>query len=458
MQAPTESGGPGLSDRLPPQNLEAERHVLSACLLDAQALDDVLLMISPEDFYREAHGLAYGALKALRDEGRTTDAVALADELIRRGEYKRLGGNEFLAEIANAAPHAANARYHADIVRQKSVTRRLIQSAMDTIRDGYSNLFTAQQLVESAEAKIFAIRDGECSDAAIEAEDLIAAAMTTITGRHEGSGRGLMTGFADLDGLLDGFKDEELSILAARPSMGKTALALQIIEHVSIEQGRPCLFVSLEMGSGALGDRMLATHAMVDGFKIRRPWTMTMAEMNRLGNSAARLSAAKITIADSPSRTVGQIAAMGRRMKHRGGLGLVVIDYLQLIDDERAKGEARHEGIAKISRRLKATARELKVPVIALSQLNRASEQREDRRPRLADLRESGQIEQDADSVLLLHRPEFYDPNDQPGIAEVIVAKNRNGPTGNTRLAFLKSCTRFDSLTTAEQAINAQGF
>lgn len=442
------------SDRLPPHNLDAERMVLSACLLDAQAIDDVLLVLKDGDFYREAHGLAYGAIRALREDGREVDAVTLADELARRGQFERIGGDDFLAEIAGAAPHAANARYHADIVRQKAVTRGLVALSTDTIREAYSGLWASDQLVESAERRLFALRDAEARDSSSTTEELVGDALTRIRAREEADGAseglGVPSGFADLDQFIDRLKPEEMTVLAARPSQGKTALAMQIAVNAALDSGVRCLVVSLEMGRQALADRMLANHAPLDGAKIVRPWTMTFAEKHRLAKAAAELSGAPIVVDDAPTRTVGQIAAMGRRMKRRGGLGLIVVDYLQLIDDERGRGESRHEGVARISRRLKATARELGVPVLALSQLNRQSEQREGLRPRLADLRESGQIEQDADAVLLLHRPDFYDPNDQPGIAEVIVAKNRNGPTGATRLVFLKSFTRFESLQFGE--------
>lgn len=452
-------GANTLDDRLPPQNLEAERHTLSACLLNSEALDEAILVLSPDDFYREAHGVVFRTLKELRDAGRTTDAVILADELIRRGQYKQLGGDDFLAEIANAAPHAANVRYHADIVRQKAVTRNLIQAASETIRDGYSNLFTSQQLVESAESKVFAIRDAVCSSEVFGADRFVGEAMTTIAGRRDGGDEGVPTGFTDLDMMIVGAKPEELVIVAARPSMGKTAFAMQVaVDAASGSDKRrpvPVLVVSLETGRHALGERMLSTHAQINSQSLRRPWLMPYVEANRLANSAAALSQIPIVIDDSPSRTVGQIAANGRRMKHRGGLGLIVIDYMQLLDGEKQRGEGRHEEIAKISRRLKAMARELGVPVIALSQLNRAVEGRsgDDRRPRLSDLRESGQIEQDADTVILLHRPEYYDPADQPGVAEAIVAKNRNGPTGTARLCFRKNCTRFDSLAFGERPI-----
>lgn len=430
---------------LPPQNLDAERHVLSACLMDPETLDDVMLVVRREDFYRDAHGLLWSVLVDLRTSGVPVDAVAVGDELERRGEFARFGGEDALGGIANAAPHSVNALHHAAIVRQKAQTRNLMNAAAETIRDGYSNRMTAAELIEAAEARVFAIRDEGLGGSTIDASALVGETLAAIESRRLGASRGLSTGFGAIDQFLE-LRPSELVILAARPSIGKTALASSVAEHAAIQESVRVLFVSLEMDRGSLMERMISGRAGVEGGRVRRAWLLTPAERKAILEAADVIDRALIEFADSPRQSVSEIAALGRRMKHRGGLGLVVVDYLGLIATVASRTKSRQDEVAEISRSLKAAARELKVPFLVLCQLNRESEKREDRRPRLSDLRESGQIEQDADAVLLLHRPEFYDPDDQPGIAEVVVAKNRNGATGSARLKFVKECTRFEDL------------
>jgi replicative DNA helicase len=441
------AGGGSLSDHLPPQNLEAERCVLGGILLDNEVLHDIAQFLTAADFYRDAHQTVFRAITDLYDQGKAIDAVTLAEELTRRDQYKLVGGDEMLLEIANSVPHAANARYHAEIVRQKSISRQLIQSSTEIIRDGYSNLYTAQQLLESAEQKIFTIAEDQIRGETHEIKDVLAKAMDLVIKRAEERHpvSGVASGFGDLDDFTNGFHSDQLIIVAARPSMGKTALMLNICDHAAINLRIPVLIVSLEMGNLEIGERFLCARSRVDGHKLRTGHGLDTRELNKLSRAFAEMQGAPIFIDDTPARNMLQITAMARRLKLRQDLGLIVVDYIQLIDAEDSR-DSRQEQIAKISRRLKTLARELHVPVIALSQLNRAVESREDRRPRMADLRESGAIEQDADMVLLLHRPEYYDANDQPGIAEVIVAKNRNGPTGSVKLTFLKNLTRFENL------------
>ncbi|MDR3619958.1 MAG: replicative DNA helicase [Paludisphaera borealis] len=448
-------GSGGLGDRLPPQNLDAERGVLGAILLDNDVLHDVIAILSIDDFYRDAHQVVYRAVRDMYDEGKAVDAVTLADELVLRGQYKQIGGDDLLAEIANCVPHAANARYHADIVRQKSVSRQLIQTSTDLIRDGYSNLFTSQQLLETAEQKIFAIREDQIKGELHELKIVLEQAMTRISTRAEEKHpvSGVSSGFIDLDDVTNGFHSDQLIILAARPSMGKTALALNICDHAAINTKVSTLLVSLEMGRLEIGERLLCARSRVDGHKLRTGRGLDYRELNKLGKAFGEMQSSPIFIDDTPARNMLEIMAMARRLKLRQDIGLIVIDYIQLIDAEEQR-DSRQEQIAKISRRLKTLARELRIPVIALSQLNRAVENREDRRPRMADLRESGAIEQDADIVLLLHRPEYYDPNDQPGIAEVIVAKNRSGPTGTVKMTFVKNLTRFENVASIAEPID----
>lgn len=435
-----------LAERLPPQNLEAEQGVLGSILLDNDVLHEVVPLLTVDDFYRDSHQIVYRAVRDLYDLGRAIDAITLADELTRRDEMNAVGGIEFLAEIVNSVPHAANAKYYADIVRQKSISRKLIGSANEILRDGYSNNFTAEQLLEGAEKRIFEIAEDQTKGDTVELKDVVVKAMDRIIERSESRHpiSGVASGFLDLDGVTGGFQPDQLIILAARPSMGKTAFALNICDHAAVELKTPVLFVSLEMGQLELAERLICARSRVDGHKLRTGQNMGTREISQLSRGYDELRSAPMFIDDTPARNVLQITANARRLKMRANLGMIMVDYIQLIDSDNSR-DSRQEQIAKISRRLKTLARELHIPVVALSQLNRAVENREDRRPRMADLRESGAIEQDADMVLLLHRPDYYDQNDQPGVAEVIIAKNRNGATDNVKLTFLKTITRFEN-------------
>lgn len=447
-------------DRLPPQNLEAEQGVLGSIMQDNDVLHEIVPILTADHFYRDTHQTIYRAIRDLYDLGKAIDGITLADELMRRDQLQSIGGAEALADLQNAVPHAANARYYAEIVRQKSISRQLIEAANEMLREGYSNNYTAEQLLEAAERRVFSIAEDQTKGDTVELKEVMVQAMDRIIARSESRHpvTGVGTGFFDLDDITGGFQPEQLVIVAARPSMGKTAFALNVCDHVAVELKTPLLFVSLEMGELELAERLLCARSRIDGRKLRTGQHMGGREIAQLGKSYDEFRTAPIFIDDTPARNMLQITANARRLKMREKLGLIVVDYIQLIDSESSR-DSRQEQIAKISRRLKTLARELHVPVIALSQLNRAVENREDRRPRMADLRESGAIEQDADMVLLLHRPDYYDANDQPGIAEVIVAKNRNGATDTARLTFLKSYTRFESLANiAEPPIDAGPF
>ncbi len=446
-----------LGDRLPPQNLEAERSVLGSVLLDNDVLHEIVPMLGVSDFYRDVHQTIYQAIRDLYDQGKGIDAITLADELIRRDQFDKIGGDETLREIVDSVPHAANAKYYAGIVREKSIGRQLIDSATEIIRDGYSNQYTAQELLESAERKVFAIAEEQIQGDTLDLKDVITKAMDRIAERASSGGHavtGVASGLIDLDDITGGFQAGQLVVLAARPSMGKTALALNICEHCATTGKTPVLFVSLEMGHMEIAERLLCARSRVDGYKLRTGMSLGSREIGQLTKAWNELMKdAQIFIDDTPARNMLQITASARRLRLREKIGLIVVDYIQLVDSEDSR-DSRQEQIAKISRRLKTLARELEIPVIALSQLNRAVESREDRRPRMADLRESGAIEQDADIVLLLHRPEYYDANDQPGIAELIVAKNRNGGVGTVKLNFQKSITRFENLATVAEPLD----
>ena len=369
------------------------------------------------------------------------------EELVRRDLFDSVGGNETLVNLVESVPHAAHAKYYADLVRQKSISRQLIGSANEMLNDGYSNNFTAQELLQSAEKKIFAIAEEETTGETVDIKDVIVEAMERIITKSEDrhAVSGVSTGFYDLDEITAGFQGTQLIILAARPAMGKTAIALNICEHVICTLNKGVLFVSLEMGELELVDRLLSSRARVDGYKLKTGKGLGQQDLAQLGRAYPALHKAPLYIERTPARNSLQITANARRLKLRKDIGMIVLDYIQLVDADDPR-DSRQEQIAKVSRRLKQISRELNVPVVALSQLNRAVENREDRRPRMADLRESGAIEQDADLVLLLHRPEYYDPNDQPGVAELIIAKNRSGGTDTVKLAFLKNLTRFENL------------
>lgn len=443
------------SDRLPPQNLEAEQGVLGSILLDNDVLHEIITFLKAEDFYRDTHQVLFRVIREMYDLGKAIDPITLADELARRGLYAKIGGDEFLEQIVSTVPHAANAKYYAQIVRQKSVQREIIESCNHILREGYSNTLTSDELLELAERRIFDIAEDQTSGDTVELHDVITRAMDRIVRRSEERHpvTGVATGFLELDDITGGFQASQLIILAARPSMGKTAMALNICEHAILERNTSVLFVSLEMGEMELAERLLCARSRVDNHKLRTGQNLGHREMTQLGKAYGELQAAPMFIDDTPARNMLQVTANARRLKMRQDVGLIIVDYIQLVDAEDGR-ESRQEQIAKISRRLKTLARELQVPVIALSQLNRNVENREDRRPRMADLRESGAIEQDADLVLLLHRPEYYDPNDQPGIAEVIVAKNRSGATGTVKLTFLKNITRFENLATVNDPLD----
>jgi len=455
-QAHSPTGDSGLlADRLPPQNIEAEQGVLGSILLDNNVLHEVVPLLRVEDFYRDTHQVIYRAVRELYDLGKPIDMISLSDELSRRDQLKAIGGTETLADILGRVPHSANARYYAQIVRQKSISRDLIECANEMLREGYSNNFTSEELLEAAERRVFSIAEDQTKGETVELKDIVTDAMARIALRSESRHpvSGVATGYLELDDITAGFQPEQLVIVAARPSMGKTALALNICDHVAVINKTGVLFVSLEMGRLELAERLLCARSRVDGHKLRTGQNLGTRELTLLGKGFDELRSAPLFIDDTPLRNMLQITANARRLKRRENLGLIVVDYIQLIDSDDSR-DSRQEQIAKISRRLKTLAREIEVPVIALSQLNRAVENREDRKPRLSDLRESGAIEQDADLVLMLHRPEVYDPNDQPGIAELHLAKNRNGPIGTVKLTFLKNITRFENLSVMAEPID----
>jgi len=450
---------PQLSDlagRVPPHSVEAEKAVLGSILLDPRVLDDVATQLVADDFYVDAHRRIYARILEMHAENRTIDLMLLVEELRRHSEFEAVGGAAYLAEIAQSVAVASHAVYYAEIVRNHALTRSLIHAGTDIVRDAFDLSLEPREIINRAEERIFAVRDRRSSGDAVPVNDVLFEAFQMIDRRMQGEATGVPTGFTDLDKLTGGLHDSELIILAARPSMGKTALATNIAEHVSVDSGLTTLFVSLEMSRLELVQRMLCSRGKINGHKFRSGF-LSAEDREKLVRAAGELSHGQLLIDDSPSKTVTEIAAVARRLKRRSGLRLIVIDYLQLIDPDNPK-DPRQEQVAKITRRLKTLARELKIPILCLAQLNRQTEVAKDNRPRLSHLRESGAIEQDADVVMFVHREEYYHTREEAqaqglcGLAEIIIAKQRNGPIGDVKLTWREEFTRFENSTGAEYA------
>ncbi|MCL6501524.1 MAG: replicative DNA helicase [Pirellulales bacterium] len=445
---------PTVFDRLPPQDPDAERGVLGSLLLDPLMCDEVSLAVRPEEFYVHAHQVLFRHMLALHNEGKRIDATLLVDRLRQHGDLDAAGGVPYLREVVESVPTAANAVHYARIVRAKSTLRQLIHASTEIIHDAYDQSQEARELLAAAEQKIFRILDEQGTGDVAAMADVLQEALSRIDARLErGAGiGGLPTGFTDLDARIGGLHPSELIILAARPSMGKTALATNITDHVAVNCRQSVLFVSLEMSRLELAERMLCSRGRINGHKLRNGF-LSALDKKKLVEVAAEMSAAPLYIDDTPSRTMTEIAATARRLKRQQGLALVVIDYLQLIEPDNPR-DPRQEQVARIARRLKGLARELKIPVLCLAQLNRQAEVTRDNRPRLSHLRESGAIEQDADVVMFVHRDEYYATSEEErsrlaGQADVMVAKQRNGPTGDVKLVWLQEYTRFENFAHA---------
>jgi replicative DNA helicase len=440
------SSDPREIDRLPPHSAEAERSVLGSMLRDNGVIGDVVQIIRPDNFYADAHQKIFLAIIGLYERGHPVDLVLLADWLKEQKYIEDVGGYGYLAELWDAAPTAANAEYYARIVREKAIVRHLIHAGTEVLRDAYDQAMPADELLESAERRILDIAQMGITGQTFTLEQALREAydrIDTRSQRDQMSISGLPTGFVDLDDKTAGLQNSELVIVAARPSVGKTAFALSLTRHVVVEEEQPVFFVSLEQSRIELAERLLCAQARVDSHKLRKGH-LSSDDMQKLIEAGDRLRRAQLFIDDSPGQGMLRIAANARRLKLRHHIKMVVIDYLQLIEPDNRR-DSRQEQVANISRRLKFLAKELDIPVVSLAQLNRSPEDRTDHRPRLADLRESGSIEMDADTVMLLHRPEMYEPGQHTGVVEVIIAKQRNGPTGEITLTFLKQFMRFEN-------------
>lgn len=432
--------------KLPPQSIEAEESVLGGILIENSAIDRALELITPDDFYRDAHRKIMQAMINLNQRSEPIDLVTLHEELKRTNQLQEVGGASALAEIAEKVPTAANVAYYARIVREKSILRGLIHTATEIATRGYESGGNVDQLLDEAEHKIFEISERKVQPTFFRIRDIMVQSMNTIEQLYERKElvTGVPTGFVDLDRLTAGLQPSDLIIIAGRPSMGKTAFALNIAEHAALQARTGVAVFSLEMSKEQLVLRMLCSQARVDQSKVRAGYAADR-DFPKLAMAASRLADAPIYIDDTPALSILELRAKARRLKRdpEARLGLILIDYLQLMRGHEA--ENREQEISSISRSLKALAKELDVPVVALSQLNRQVEGRADKRPVMADLRESGAIEQDADVIAFLYRPIVYDKNAEERDAEVIVAKQRNGPIGNVPLTFLSEYTRFEN-------------
>ncbi|HZO18630.1 MAG TPA: replicative DNA helicase [Gemmatimonadaceae bacterium] len=445
-------------DRRPPWSEDAEQAVLAAMLIDQDAILRATEQVDDTMFYREGHRRIFRAMVAVSERGDVVDPLTLSDELQRRGELDASGGKDYIGFLVDAVPTAANVEYHAKIVREKALLRRLIEASTEIVSEAFDARQTAGELLDHAESRIFDISQQRGREGFTRIKELLWPTMERIEALQRGGKAitGVPSGFTDLDDLTSGFQPSDLIVIAARPSMGKTAFILNIAQHAAIEHNVPVALFSLEMSKESLVQRMLTGEARVDAQKLRKGM-LRDDDFPRLARAAGILAQAPIFIDDSPGITLLEMRSAARRLRADANIGLVVVDYLQLIQSA-SDAENRTQEISQISRSLKALAKELAVPVVALSQLSRATEQRTDKRPQLSDLRESGAIEQDADLVMFIYRQEMYegptdkDGNSLEGRAEVIVGKQRNGPTGIVNLFFHKAYTRFENYSARAQA------
>ncbi|MCV9950288.1 replicative DNA helicase [Paenibacillus sp. BT-177] len=433
-------------DRIPPQNLEAEQAVIGSILLQSEALITAMERVQTEDFYDKAHQMIYEAMIELGESGQPIDLVTLTSKIQDKGQLEDIGGVSYLAKLAHGVPTAANVDYYAQIIEEKAMLRRLIRAATQIVSEGYSSGEDVAGMLSDAERKIMEISNGRSGSGFIAIRDVVMEVFDRVELLHQNKGNttGIPSGFVDLDKMTAGFQRNDLIIVAARPSVGKTAFALNIAQNVAVRAKETVAIFSLEMSAAQLVQRMICAEANLDANVMRTGEIKGDDDWAKLTMGIAALSEAEIYIDDTPGITVADIRAKCRRLKAEKGLGMIVIDYLQLIHGRGKAGENRQQEVSEISRTLKQIARELEVPVIALSQLSRGVEQRQDKRPMMSDLRESGSIEQDADIVAFLYRDDYYNQEtEKKNIIEIIIAKQRNGPVGTVELVFLKNYNKF---------------
>ena len=426
----------------PPSSIDAEVSVIGSMLVDNDMIDPVSELLTKEDFYNTAHQNIYSAIISVYNNNSTVDLVILKEELSRQSILEKCGGATYLLELCEAVPIAVNAIHHAGIIKEKKVKRDLIAAAVVIQREAYSDSVKADTLLDLAEKKVYDITQRKFNRAATDIDKLLQEAWNYIESLQGRTGMltGVPTGFTDLDEITCGLQKGELIVIAARPSMGKTSFMLNVAENVGMGNKMPVLMFSMEMSALQIAKNMLCSTAEVDAH-LMRTGMISDQDWVKLPMAMANLSESPISIDDTPGLGLLEIRAKARRFKSQKNIQLIIIDYLQLMEGNSA--ESRQQEITSISRGLKSLARELNIPVVAISQLNRSVEQREGHKPRMSDLRESGAIEQDADVVMLLHREDYYDPMKNPGLVELNIVKQRNGPTGKINLKFLKNMLRF---------------
>lgn len=438
--------------KLPPQNTDAEASLLGAILIDADAIVKVADSITSQDFYESKHRNIFKAMSTLYEKHSPIDVLTVGDELKNTGMLDLIGGQSYLTELTNYVPTASHAEKYADIIAQKSMRRRLIKAATEMIEEGYDESKSVQELIEEAETGLFKVSEKHVKQDISSIEDILSISFDRLDELHKDKGkiRGIPTGYTDLDNMLAGLQKSDLFVIAARPAMGKTAFVLNLAQNIATKAGEPVLIFSLEMSKEQLVDRLLAAEASVDAWNLRTG-NLTDQDFEKIGQAMGSLSEAQIYIDDTPGITVSDMRTKARREAHQRPLGVVIVDYLQLMSGgTRFAGEGnRVQEISEISRGLKGIARELNVPVIALSQLSRSVESRSPQIPQLSDLRESGSIEQDADVVAFLYREDYYNPEtDRKNIMDVLIKKHRNGPVGGVELYFDREKQRIRSLDT----------
>ena len=433
--------------RIPPQNLDAEKSLLGAVLIDEEVLADISEHVKPGDFYDRIHGIIFGAMMRLYEKHRPVDLLTLTDELKKKNELDEIGGSAFLSELTNYVPTSAHAEAYAELVGQKAIRRRLIKASSEIAELGFDEETTTQELLQKAEAEIFSVSDQSLKQDLVSLESILTDSFDRLEelSHNKGQLSGVRTGYRDLDNMTAGLQRSDLIVLAARPAMGKTTLVTNLAFNVATIAKQPVLFFSLEMSKEQLVDRMLADASGVNSWNIRTG-NLSHDEFSKLSDAMGELAEAPIFIDDTPGLSVLEMRTKARRAMHEHPLGLIIVDYLQLMQSSRSDGN-RVQEVSEISRGLKLIARELDVPVIALSQLSRSVESRSPQIPQLADLRESGSIEQDADIVMFIYREAYYNPDtDRGNTTDLIIAKHRNGPTGSVELYFHPERLRFMSL------------
>ncbi len=426
--------------KVPPHSLEAEMALLGSVLLRPDSMDEIVDCITPDSFYSEKNRLVFETMAELAKKGSPIDMLSLSSRLKEKSQLKVVGGNPYLTEIVNTVPSAAHLMYYAEIVQKKSMMRKLIRASEDISNLGYNEIEDLDALLDQAEKRIFEVTTGTQAQKLVEISSILGEAWDRLDSLHKSddSLRGVPTGFRDIDNKLSGLQKSDLVILAARPSMGKTALGLDIARQAAVNHNVPVGFFSLEMSSQQLVDRMLASHSRVDAWKLRTGKITKDSDFNRIRDALDDLSKAPIFIDDTPANNILKIRSVARKMKSEKGLGMIIVDYLQLMMPTQSRAnDSTVQQVTELSRSLKQLARELDVPVLALSQLSRAVEQRGGK-PRLSDLRDSGSIEQDADVVMFIHREQRREDDDSDGYnkAEILIEKHRNGPTGKVDLYF----------------------